>query len=195
MKIIAFGHRKGVGKDTAAKFLITILRQVHTRKKVDIRFAGFADKIKQQCYELYGHLGMMPGLWYEEPENLRLKDVILPLLGKSPRQVWISYGNSVSEIYPRTWSTYLFQHHSTCDYLIIKDLRRPIEADHILELGGNLVCITRSSSPKVTDNCDDLLERYAKWNWLIENEGTLNTLYQDVYKTAQVLELIPREES
>src|SRR6187549_508755 len=96
MKMIAFGHQKDVGKDTAARFVMTHLRMNSRVKKVEKH--GFADKLKDVCYQLYAWAGLMPGPWYEEsPEKRKLKEVVLPAIGKSPRQIWISFGNEVKD--------------------------------------------------------------------------------------------------
>lgn len=184
MKILAFGHQKRVGKDTAAKFVMTHLRSTnrvrHAQKK------GFADKLKQICYDLYSWAGLMPGPWYEENGNAHLKEVVLPKLGKSPRQIWIAFGNEVKNAaYPDTWIDYLL-HNSNCDFLIISDMRFPNEADKIRALGGKVIKITKPDVPHTSDAADDPLLSYTNWDGHIVNiQGELGKLYEDVIKIAE----------
>ncbi len=102
MKILAFGHEKDVGKDTAAGFAMTITRTKNLVRRASK--AGFADKLKAVCFELYGWGGLMPGPWYEEGNNRHLKEIVLPKLGKTPRRIWIDFGNSVrAAVRDDTW--------------------------------------------------------------------------------------------
>ncbi len=181
MKVIAFGHQKNVGKDTAARFVQTHLRSNNKARRV-VK-AGFADKLKDVCYQLYKWAGMMPGSWYEESSERRLlKEVILPKLGKSPRQIWISFGNEVkAAAYPDTWFDYLLQ-STQADFLIVSDMRFPNEADRIRALGGVVVKIVRPSVPHTSDAADDPLLNYPNWDHVITNgiEGEMNGFYSDV---------------
>lgn len=178
MKILAFGHQKEVGKDTAAKFAMTHLRSTNKVRKV-VK-AGFADKLKDVCFQIYKWAGMMPGPWYEETaERRKLKDVVLPKLGKSPRQIWIAFGNEVkAAAYPETWVEFLLQGMDS-DFLIVSDMRFPNEADRIHELGGKVVKILRPSVPHMSDAADDPLLFYNKWDHIVTNV-TMQDFYGDV---------------
>src|SRR5215831_16002209 len=92
-KMIAFGHRKSVGKDSAARFLCSHLR-IHL-KGSNIQHHGFADKLKNVCHQLYGWAGLQDREYYETPDTYKLKDEVLPVLGKSPRQIWIEFATLV----------------------------------------------------------------------------------------------------
>ena len=85
MKIIALGYKKGVGKDTFAKFMMTYLRC--ERPNLKIKQISFAAKLKDICYQLYSWAGLERGIYYESHRNF--KEEILPQLFKSPRQIWI----------------------------------------------------------------------------------------------------------
>jgi hypothetical protein len=179
VKILAFGHQKRVGKDTAAGFAMTHLRS--TSRCARVTKKGFADKLKQVCYELYSWAGLMPGPWYEEPEHQRLKEVVLPRIGKSPRQIWISFGNEVkAATYMDTWVDYLL-HQSSYDFLLISDMRFPNEADRVKAMGGRVVKIIKPDVPHTSDAADDPLLDYDRWDAVITNKhGHLNKFYQDV---------------
>ncbi len=185
MKFLAFGHEKDVGKDTAAKFAMSHLRSNSIFKSVQKR--GFAEKIKQICFELYSWTGLMPGPYYDEPENKKLKEVILPLIGKSPRQIWIDFGQGVRHsTYNETWLDYLLL-NTKCDFLIITDLRFPEEAERIQKYGGWLVKILRPSIPHTSDAADDPLLTYEKWNCIIKNDQDLEYLHTQVIDVVKAM--------
>ncbi len=168
---IAFGHRKRVGKDTAGRFLCSDLRIA--KRNSNIQVASFATKLKDVCFQLYGWAGLMPGEFYDEPQNEHLKDVVLPLLGKTPRRVWIEMGTHVGRtIFGDTWTEYLFR-NTKCDVCIIRDMRFPNEADQVLARGGLVYRIDRADAPNDSDEADDPLANYDKWSGIIENNGTL----------------------
>lgn len=181
---VAFGHEKSVGKDTAARFLMSHLRM--SRSGSNIQKKGFADKLKQQCYELYSWAGLMPGPWYEEStERYKLKNIILPLIGKSPRRIWIEYGTTVARsIYHSTWIEYLFR-STNCQVLIISDCRFPDEADKILEHGGFVFKIDRPSVEHTNDVADDALFGYTRWTEIIHNNSDLNSFNDKIIKLAE----------
>lgn len=179
MLAIAFGHQKDVGKDEAAKFVMSHLRTNSRFPRVQKK--GFADKLKDVCFQLYSWAGLMPGPWYEEnSERRKLKEVVLPLIGKSPRQIWISFGNEVkAATYTHTWVDYLLK-TTQCDFLAVSDMRFPYEADRIKALGGIVVKILRPSVPHTSDAADDPLLSYTDWDAVIVNDGTLGDLYNKV---------------
>ena len=122
----------------------------------------------------------MPGSWYEISENRHLKETILPLLGKSPRRIWIDYGQAVrAHVLDTTWIDYV-QYTFNCHVIIIRDLRFPMEADRILELGGCIYKIVRPDVPHTSDEADDPLLEYPRWTGIIMNDGSLNLLYERV---------------
>lgn len=181
MLSISFGHDKNVGKDTAAGFVMSHLRT--NSRFARIKRAGFADKLKDVCYQIYGWAGLMPGPWYEESnERRKLKEVVLPLLGKSPRQIWILFGNRVkSEVYQDTWVDYLLK-SSPVDFLVVSDMRFPYEADRMKFLGGLAIKIVRPDIVRTSDEADDPLLNYDGWSDVIYNDGSLGQLYERVVK-------------
>lgn len=177
MKILAFGHQKRVGKDTAAQFVMTHARSNSLFKSVQRK--GFADKLKQVCFELYSWAGLMPGPWYEEEGRGHLKEVVLPKLGKSPRAIWIAFGNEVKNAaYIDTWVDYLL-HAVKCDFLIVSDMRFPREADRVRAMGGMVVKIVRPEIPHTSDAADDPLLDYQNWDHVIVNTD-LGKFHKDV---------------
>jgi len=169
---VSFGHRKRVGKDTAAKFLKNYL--MLNLKNSNIVVKGFADKGKDICFDLFNWAGMQPGWFYEEQESAHLKDEILPSLGKSPRTIWIDFMSKAvrEQVFDMTWVEYLLN-TTECQLCIIKDLRFPVEAEAIKSIGGLVYRIDRADAPNDSDIADDALIGYEGWTGVIDNNGSL----------------------
>ena len=176
--IVAFGHKKGVGKNTAAKFLNTYLR---CETSFCTQQASFADKLKEIAYQLYSWSGLKPGIFYET--HRYKKEVKLPKLDLSPREIWIQIGNKLREIYPATWINYLIKNNKSNQILIISDLRFINEAKAIQDTGGLLIKINRDV-PRGFDSAEIDLDNWTNWNLIIDNNGT----FEDLNK--KVIELI-----
>lgn len=165
MKIIAFGHDKHVGKDTAAKILARYLRLNTTSK--DIRVSGFAHEVKLDFYKAFQNYGVKPPSHYEEyPEE---KDEIIPSLDMTYRQGLIKFANAYRAIDPDYWITRLFEKHAKADYLIIPDLRFENEFWRLVKLGGLKVKITRTGFGGDKDGADEHLAHFTLWDHVIEN--------------------------
>lgn len=177
MKIIAFGHQKRVGKDTCARFVATQLRLEYGMRNVQKK--GFADEVKVQCYTLFAWAGLQPGHYYEEQENMHKREEVLPLIGLTPRQLWIGHGMACRTYYENIWVDYLLK-GTKADFLIVSDLRFPNEAASIQALGGSVVKITRPEIPHTSDAADDPLLTYNGWDHHIINDGTQCQLMEKV---------------
>lgn len=180
MILVAFGHRQQVGKDTCAKYLSTILKT--ETNGLAIKTVGFADKLKDISYELYAWAGMKPRDYYEE--HPKEKEVVLPLIGKSPRQIWIELGNKMREIYEPTWIAYVVHGFANkVDVLLVKDLRYPNEMAMARESGAKIVKVERASQPYVPDQADRALRDApdSAWDTIVNNDGSLNDCYDLVY--------------
>lgn len=180
MKIIAFGHEKNVGKDTAAGFMITHLRT--TRRNIKVTKKGFADKLKDVCYTFYSWAGLQVGEFYEREGNQKLKDCILPLINRTPRDIWIDVGNRLREVDPLIHIRGITK-IKDCNILFVKDLRYPNEADAILEEGGYVYKVNNNRILHTSDEADDALIGYPRWSGEIDNHTTL----PDFYKTCTTL--------
>ena len=148
-------------------------------KGINIIQAGFADKVKDVAYQLFSWAGLQPGSYYET--NYKLKNEILPAIGKTPRQLWIGVGNGIRQAtgHDDTWLDYLI-HNIKADILIIYDLRFPAEAEGIKKHGGYIFRIDRDAAPKYDDGADDPLADYTGWTGIIENNGSLNDLHKKI---------------
>jgi hypothetical protein len=186
--IIAFGHRRRMGKDNSVSFCSRILRtQWQWEKPADIRTASFAKALKDFCYQAYGWAGLMLGEYYEMSDNAHLKETILPIIGKSPRDIWIEVGNHLREVYAYTWIDLVLNTNKQCDVLLISDLRYPNEAERIKASGGTLIKINRPGVEYHNDVADTALADFNQWDHIIDNDGSLNDLNQKLKDLLKVI--------
>lgn len=180
-QVIAFGHRRRVGKDTAATYLSSQLRRT-TQKHVVLR--SFARKLKEVCHDLYGWAGLENAEFYERPENDGKREEILPAIGKSPREIWINFGTLVARnVHGGTWCDWMLKSKGgtlDCDVLIITDLRFPNEVEAVRQVGGVLVKVTRDSVEQTDDVADGALKDFDDWDYVIHNNDSINDLFAKV---------------
>lgn len=172
MKIIAFGFKKGRGKDSCCNFLKDILHR--ERPELRCRKVGFADKLKDIAHQLYGWAGLQPGIYYET--RYKEKEVVLPAIGKSPRQIWIEVGNYMRQVYGHTWIDFITQGGIKADVLLVKDCGFTNEAVRIRESGGLLYRVDREG-PLADDPRETELDAWDDWDGIIDNGGDLNDLH------------------
>jgi len=171
--IIAFGYKKEVGKNTAAKFLSTFLRCEYPGKI--IKEISFAAKIKDVAYQLFKWGEMKRGVYYES--HYREKEIILPRLNLCPRDIWIKIGNTMREIDNDVWVNCALDVYA--DFKIITDLRFKNEANIIKKYNGKLIKINRDV-PQGTDPAEIDLDDWTDWDKIIDNNGFLNELNEEV---------------
>jgi len=163
--IIAFGHRKRVGKNVAAKEAKRYLVHRYGYDSRRVWVCGFADELKRICADLYGWAGMRHIEWYEDyPED---RDEVLPAIGKTPRQIWIDFGTKAvrEHVYASTWCDYLLRRDvgdSTCAF-VISDLRFPDEFEAVKKRGGLCVKLVREPYVDDADVADLALEDETRW--------------------------------
>jgi len=180
-KLIAFGHRKRTGKDTAGNILQRQLNELDTNLRVVQ--VSFAAKLKEVSYELFKWGGLQPGAFYEVPENAHLREVILPTLGKTPRQIWIEVGNLLRQVHPEVWIRNAI--YVEADVIIVRDLRYHNEADVVEEQGGYRYKMVRDSVEKSNDVADCNLDDYEDWTAIVFNNGTISDLEEKLAYLAQ----------
>ncbi len=181
MKIIAIGHQKEVGKSTLAKYLITILR-IRNKGK-NINQISFADGVKAVSYQVFGWTGLKFGTYYEN--HYLEKEIPLPF-GKSPRDIWIGVGDKLREIDNGAW-IYSALYDCNYDILIIPDLRFWDEAVALEKMNTCLVRLNRDV-PRATNPAEVSLLNWKKWCLDLDNNGTLQDLYQRAEEIADFLE-------
>jgi hypothetical protein len=140
---------------------------------------SFASKLKDIAFQLYGWAGIKRAVYYETHRDD--KEKVLPLIGKSPRQIWIELGNKCREIYQATWIDYALNGVNG-DVIIITDMGFTNEATAILAKGGLLVKLVRDGILLGTDPREIELDNWDNWDRIIKNNGSLDDLYQEAVK-------------
>lgn len=175
---VGLGHYKRTGKDSFADFLI---RALHYRQpKLKVVKKSFAWKLKQICFELYGWAGLREPEFYETLHGAELREVVLPELGKSARQIWIDFGTDAvrEKVYERTWLDYMFKGKHDADIVIVPDTRFVNEADMMLSLNSTLIKVVRPGYGPGKNKPDRELLGYKRWDNVIGDEGTMGSLQQ-----------------
>lgn len=171
MKIVAFGHRRRMGKDTVAGFALSHMR--FENKEFSCQRIGFADPLKEESYRMFKWAGLQPGIYYENhPE---FKEQILPAIGKSPRDIWIEVGEAMRKISPKIWPEMTLS-KSDCDMLFVSDLRHRSELHYVEMTEGFAIKIIRPGIDESADVVDCSLADYDNWDGVIINNGTLKDL-------------------
>ena len=172
--IVGFGHRQRVGKDTLAGLLRTRLAEYGLNAYRD----AFAWRLKDIARKVFGYAGLGPIDLYEKSPELR--DTILPALGMTPRQVWITFGNSMRKMASDVWIRGVLDNvaYSSASIVLVSDVRYPNEVDAIKERGGLLVKVTRSSIAESDDEADMALAGMpdSEWDFIIRNDGGMAAL-------------------
>jgi hypothetical protein len=135
---------------------------------------SFAGKLKEVAYDLFKWGGLQPAEFYDSDEFAGRREVELPQIGKTPRQIWIEVGSLMRQIHPDVWiknALYAF-----ADVLIVSDLRYLNEAEEIARRGGLRYKVVRDSAPVSNDVADSALEGYTGWTDVIYNNGSLEEL-------------------
>jgi hypothetical protein len=182
MRILAFGHRRFVGKDTACNLLLTHLRT--TLRGKSIAKKGFASKLKAVAHDLWAWAGLKDEDYYEE--HPKEKERMLIGIHKTPRDIWIELGNKMREIDDTVWLNQLFL-GTKYDILLIKDLRYPNEAQHVMQNNGFCIRIDNPREEHRGDVADNALKDWDAWDRVIVNDGDLASLNQKVIALAEEL--------
>lgn len=176
MLIIGFGHRKQVGKNTAAAELTRLLSDKQ------VTSVAFADKLYATAYFLYAWAGFKPKDYYEaHPEE---KSILLPDIGKSPRQILLDLGTKGIRncVYNDTWVKCTLLDPPPVDILLVTDMRFPNEFNEIKRLGGMCIKIIRPSEPETDDEADIGLAEEDRWDAIVVNDGSIENLGRRVHR-------------
>lgn len=168
--VIALGHTKGVGKNTIGRILL----EQFEAKGFAVECSSFAGPVKETAHWLYDSAGVRDEDYYElHPEE---KDIVLPKLGLTPREVWIKISDDLAALYPRVWfdrACNSIDYHT--EVVIFTDLRYKREWDLLKQLNVNVVFVkvTRDGTKLVEDGAEEQLIN-ADWDLTIHNNIDVN---------------------
>lgn len=179
--IVGLGYQSRVGKDTLARLLI---EELGARGKTAAR-VGFADALKDQAERAFWRLGLGGRVYYDaHPEERTAPLSRAPHL--TPVKLWIAFGEAMKSIDPRIWldAGLSLADATHADFVLMPDLRFPLEAEEIRRRGGVTVKVTRPG--QVTHASDHALHGWD-WDVIVANEGTLDDLRRDARALADYL--------
>lgn len=189
-KIIGLGHRKRVGKNQLGNYLVELGPEYGFKYSFTV---SFASALKQKASELFGWAGMQDENYYER--NPELRSIVLPKVGKTPRQIMIEFGMKLREIHPDIWLNLTMdeickQNSKVGDGVlaVITDVRFPNEAEKVKSLGGLVIKVVRPDIPDTDDAADSALKCYEGWSGIVDNGGSLDDLKASARKILEALE-------
>jgi hypothetical protein len=174
MIIIGLGHYSRTGKDTFANYLLEELEEYG----VSAKKISFASKLKDVCHQLYGWAGLREEAYYNDPEFERYRDVVLPIIGMTPVDIWVKFGTPAvrDQVYQNTWIDYVLNTDFGVDVLIIPDVRFPNEVESLRAKGAHLIKVMRPGiKPRLTV-ADQALYGVEWFDNTIGQSGTLSEL-------------------
>lgn len=171
-RIIGLCGKARSGKDTAANMLQTIKP---TAGKV-----AFADPVRAGAKAMFG--------FTDEHLHGKLKEVVIPRYGKSPRQIMQTLGTEWGRdtIHEDLW---LLIAEEKIDafveagrWAIVTDVRFENEADFVRKKGGQIWHIHRGDAPAVSKHPSEagVTFRADLGDIVIDNNGTLDDLFEQV---------------
>lgn len=170
--ILAFGHKKQMGKDTLAKYVIDVLRPKRARLRIVQR--GFADKLYEFLHSVYGWAGYQTKAYYDRNPAEKMK--VLPALGKTPRQLLIEFGQHTRKLDDAIWVNATIR--GEYDVLLVTDLRFPTEFQALKEQGAHLYRVHNPRIAPTDDEADCALDGWEdKWHGTILNDEGLVKMY------------------
>jgi len=171
MKIIAFGHSSRVGKNACCRAIEDCWHAMDRRCNA----TSFAYELKLMSWRLFQDYGLMPGEFYEYPDNAHFREEQLDKIGLTPVEVWIKVGRKMREVYPGIWVDLAIGHLYTEGLNLISDLRFQNEAAAVRAHGGICVKVTRPDAPAPKESDKEFPEGFF-WDDVIVNDGSLSDL-------------------
>lgn len=121
------------------------------------------------------------GIDYHDLEKRSQKSTIIPWLNISYRQLLQSLGEAVrGQINENFWVHSMLATYEDSDFWIVSDVRYRNEADELLSRHALLIRVERPVLSEDTHPSEVDLDSYDKFSFTIENDGTLEDLFNTV---------------
>lgn len=143
----------------------------------DMELVSFASKLKEIASNLIGSS-------YWEFESQIFKDEKNPLIGITNREILQKIGTSFRKLFGEDiWIKVLFkylEYKGLDKNYIITDVRYKNEAKAIKERGGILIRVNRNTDSNDTHQSEVDLDDYDKFDFIIDNNGSVKELIKKV---------------
>lgn len=121
------------------------------------------------------------GIDYHDLEKRSQKSTIIPWLDISFRKLLQSLGEAARcQINKNFWVLSMLADYQDSDFWIVSDVRYKNEADELLSRGALLIRINRTTDSSDVHQSEVDLDSYDKFSYIIENDGSLEDLYNKV---------------
>lgn len=201
-KIIGFSGKIKSGKDTAATYLVDLFYN----NNINSYTISFGDALKEYVAALYnldikllysqeGKNTIIPGyIKYKLQSGDNFNFEIIPdnkskLLANTYqvtiRDALIYHGNKLRKVNPDIWINYVknrinFSNLTEDAVIIIPDIRYKNEAKFVKDNNGILIRLNRDASPKINNPSEKELDHYKHFDYIIDNNYTLDDLYAEI---------------
>jgi hypothetical protein len=190
--IIGISGKANAGKDTLAEWI-----QIYSRRVIKIDW-----EIKSFAYNVKHVASILTGLPVEFMITRAGKAAFLSGFGMTGGALQQKIGEGIrNTVHENAWVMALLSGYKASDdpRWIIPDVRYQNEARAIRALGGMLVRVNRDAvddcgrDPNHSSEID--LDNWTDWDFVIQNDGTLNDLKNEGVRIAVRAERILRERS
>lgn len=145
---------------------------------------GLADIVKDTCYKVFKHVGLQSKEYYDAHEDEREK--MLPLCGKTPRQIWIQFAEACRAIHPECWIDLMLDEHSQFDVIIVRDMRTESEWNVFSDHECFKIKIDNYRIPDSLDQIDHILDGYP-FDFELENNKSKEVLEHKIHKLLKMI--------
>lgn len=184
--IIGILGNKGHGKDTISDHLVS---------KYQFHKKAFGNPLKEICQTLFGFS-------HDQLYGNR-KEITDKYWGITPRKVMQFVGtdlfrNKMNELIPgishNFWLECMRRQSGKYDRLVISDVRFQNEVDFIHEMNGIVIKVERGNK-EIKDNhtSESEIRQIVNYDFYVENNSDLHTLYSKVDNLCQQLKILPVE--
>jgi dephospho-CoA kinase len=178
--LIGISGKKHSGKDTVFEIIDSLIPEHYFLEN-----KKFADKLKTICAILTGR---PISDFYDHSKY----GEYLIEYGMTIRELQQKVGTEAmrDNINQNVWVHALFSDYDETKHWIITDVRFPNEAQAIKDRNGILIRINRPSL-KNDDNhpSETSLDEYENWDYIINNNGTVNELKNKIYTLVEELRI------
>lgn len=176
---IGFGYKARSGKDTAAEFL-------------QKQYGGQIFKFAQPIYDIMNAVHKISGV--SSFKDTKLLTWVGTEWGRSINEnIWVD--NCLERIYEASQQGCYMSNEPFVNNYYITDVRFPNEAKALRENGFYLIKVDRNMRPqeeRATHASENALNDYKDWDFIVDNNSSLEDLYLQLQKIVQDIKIIQK---